>query len=253
MKSRLYRGTLFHIRHQPKQHQFQYQVFMPFVHLQALPELVDHMPLWSARRLALACFRRSDFLGDPSVPLIEAVNRRIEEETGERFEGDIFLLANWRYFGFQSNPIACYFCYGANGELQYLVAEVTNTPWGERHSYVLKPQPGQATLTAQFGKAMHVSPFNPMDMQYHWRSSMPDEQFILRLSTLQNGERVFDATLSLMRTPITGRSLTTVLACYPAMTLKVVAAIYWQALKLKWKKTPFFPHPNKIGGSSEKV
>src|SRR5210317_2048502 len=118
MISRLYRGTLYHHRHTPTQHSFQYSVFMPFVDLDALPELVADIPFWSAQRFALAQFRRADFLGDPTQPLASEVRRRILEETGQTHEGKIFLLANWRYFGYQNNPIACYFCFDQQDQLR---------------------------------------------------------------------------------------------------------------------------------------
>ena len=76
-----------------------------------------------------ARFLRRDFLGAPEIPLADAVRQRIKEETGKDHAGPIYLLANWRYFGYQNNPIAVYYCYDAAGEqLQYVVAEVTNTP-----------------------------------------------------------------------------------------------------------------------------
>ena len=257
MKSRLYRGTLFHTRRSPKRHSFSYRVFMPFVHLQSLPALVDDIPFWSARRFAPARFKREDFLGDPNKPLIDEVRRRIREETGNEHDGPIYLLANWRYFGFQINPIACYFCYDPSGDrLQYLVAEVTNTPWDERHSYVLTAPPSGDTLSAEFDKAMHVSPFNPMNMVYRWRSSAPGDSLTIRLTNLQRSSqapsetrgdalRIFDATLNLQAEPFTANALRRAILGFPFMTLKVFTGIYWQALLLLLKGVPIHAHPNR--------
>ena len=124
MKSRLYEGQVRHRRVQPKAHEFSYRVFMPYLCLDELPELFDNNWLWSARGRALAQFRRSDFLGDPQVPLQQEVRRRIFEETGKTHSGPIYLLANLRYFGYSMNPIACYYCFNEDeSRLEYLVGD----------------------------------------------------------------------------------------------------------------------------------
>lgn len=255
MKSRLYEGVLRHRRLQPREHAFEYKVALPFLCLDELPELFDGRWLWSARGRALAQFRRSDYLGDPAVPLVDAVRARIREETGDSHDGPIYLLANLRYFGYCINPIACYYCYSADGgQLEYLVAEVTNTPWEERHSYVLRgPGPDRQWLRTEFDKAMHVSPFNPMDMRYHWRSNLPGERLSLHLENHADGEKVFDATMALTARPLTAASMARLLARYPFMTARVGLAIYWQALRLFLKGVPFHAHPAKqaIGARHE--
>ncbi|MEP6389849.1 MAG: DUF1365 domain-containing protein [Halioglobus sp.] len=244
MKSRLYTGSLRHRRHQPREHRFSYRVFMPFINLAELPELFNGNPLWSATGFALARFKRSDFLGDETLPLEDEVRRRIREETGESHAGPIYLLANLRYFGYQMNPIACYYCFNEDEtDLQYLVAEVNNTPWDERHSYVLRgPEAGQ-WLSTQFEKKFHVSPFNPMGMNYHWRSNTPGKRLVLHMATTVKADTIFDATLALKAQPMTRGALNKMLLRYPFMTAKVALAIYWQALKLFIKKVPFYPHP----------
>ena len=116
MTAKLYSGTLRHARYSPKKHAFSYKVFMPFVELETLPELTARLPLWSTKRWAPARFLRRDFLGAPEIPLADAVRQRIKEEMGKDHAGPIYLLANWRYFGYQNNPIAVYYCYEAAGE-----------------------------------------------------------------------------------------------------------------------------------------
>ena len=217
---------------------------MPFICLDELPTLFKGNPFWSSTRPALARFRREDFLGDPDLPLVDEVRRRIREETGAEHRGPVYLLANLRYFGIQMNPIACYYCYSEDeSRLEYLVAEVNNTPWDERHSYVLRgPETGQWLKTG-FDKAFHVSPFNPMDMQYRWRSNNPDKRLVLHLANESGGETVFDATLALKARPMTAAALNAQLLLYPFMTARVALAIYWQALKLFLKGVPIHAHP----------
>ena len=245
MKSRLYEGVVRHRRLHPTSHEFSYRVFMPYVCLDELPELFSGHLLWSARGRAPGQFRRSDFLGDPNLPLQDEVRRRIFEETGVNHEGPIYLLANLRYFGFNMNPIACYYCFSADeSRLEFLVAEVNNTPWNERHSYVLPgPQQGR-WLRTEFDKQLHVSPFNPMDMRYLWRSSTPDQRLVLHLANTEQGRRVFDASLSLSARPMTATNLNRTLWRYPLMTARIALAIYWQALRLFVKGVPFHSHPD---------
>lgn len=244
MKSRLYVGTLRHRRHLPRSHAFSYRVFMPFLRLDELDEVFVQSPLWSARGFAPARFRRDDFLGDPAKPLDEEVRRRIREETGQEHTGPIYLLANLRYFGLQMNPIACYYCYSDDeSRLEYLVAEVTNTPWNERHSYVLPAGEHSRVLRCEFAKGFHVSPFNPMDMRYHWRSNLPGKNLAIHLENHTQEGRVFDATLAMEAQPLTAASMHNVLARFPLMTAKVALAIYWQALKLFIKRIPYHAHP----------
>jgi predicted NAD/FAD-binding protein/DUF1365 family protein len=245
MKSAIYEGWVRHRRESPKQHAFNYRVAMLYLNLEELPQLFDNCIGWSARRAAPGRFRREDFLGDPALPLDQAVRERVREETGEVPQGPIFLLANLRYFGFIMNPICCYYCFAPDGEtLQYLVAEVNNTPWDERHSYVLTAEPGQRWLRCSFPKTFHVSPFQPMDMTYHWRSNKPGSNLALQLANSEAGEVVFNASLSLKRKPATRAALHSFLLRYPFMTIKVCLSIYWQALRLWLKGIPFYSHPN---------
>lgn len=257
MESAIYRGRVRHRRQHPVNNTFQYKLFMMYLDLEELPTVFHGHPLWSVDRFNLACLLRRDHLGGRGTPLEEAVRDLVKERTGLRPSGPIRLLTHLRYFGHCFNPVSFYFCYDRSGSrLETIVAEINNIPWKEQHCYVLGDRENEGKdpwKRYRFPKAFHVSPFMDMEIDYDWRFRAPDQRIQVHMINYEHGKVLFDATLSLERTPITGRSLTTVLARYPIMTLKVVAAIYWQALKLKLKKTPFFPHPDKIEGPLEKV
>ncbi len=242
--SAIYTGRVRHRRFSPRRHAFSYRVFMLYLDLSELDGLFARSWLFSHRRPALGWMRREDFLGDPALPLEEAVRRRVAEEQGERPAGPIRLLTNLRYFGKLMNPISCYYCFAEDGErLQYIVAEVTNTPWGRRHSYVLPADPAQARQRIDFAKELHVSPFNPMEMVYRWYGRTPGERLSVHIENHRAGRKEFDATLSLRREAISTANLRRKLLRYPWMTLKVAAAIYFEALRLAIKRVPYYAYP----------
>ena len=245
MHSCIYKGWVRHRRLAPTQNRFRYRMFMLYVDLAELPRLFDGVPFWSARRPALAWFRRADYLGPADVPLSDAVRDLVEARTGRRPAGPIRLLTHLRYFGYCMNPVSFYYCFDAADErLEIIVAEITNTPWGERHQYVLSVEQGAPPFKRfEFDKRFHVSPFMPMDMQYHWSFNSPARRLVVHMQNFLEGGFVFDATLGLERSALGAAALVRLLLSYPLMTLKVVAAIHWQALKLWLKKTPVHDHP----------
>ena len=253
MNSSLYVGYVGHRRFFPRRHQFRYKLFMVYLDLAELDMAFQGRWLWSARRPALAWFRRKDHFGDPKLPLDIHVRDWVEQQIGRRPEGPIRLLTHLRYFGYCLNPISVYYCFKADGiELDALVAEVSNTPWGEKIGYVLDvaDQSG-GNQRAEFPKAMHVSPFMPMDLRYGWHSTPPGPHLAVHLDVFKGPSRWLDATLSLRRQPLNGRSMAGVLLRFPLMTLKVVAAIHWEALRLLFKRIPIVAHPPTSGKPME--
>jgi len=259
MHSCLYNGLVRHRRHEPAGHQFRYELFMMYLDLAELPHLFDDSWCWSARGPALASFKRSDYHqtlndgadGTDELSLDEAVRRTVTGHTGRRPDGPIRMLTHMRYFGYIFNPVTFYYCFDSAGtKVQTVLAEITNTPWKERHAYVLPISAATRTdnvLRFEFGKEFHVSPFWPMDMSYDWRFTEPGEELRIHMENLQHKDgasrRAFDATLTLQREEITSAALSRALLRYPLMTAKVSGAIYWQALRLWFRRTPFFTHP----------
>lgn len=244
--SAVYEGVVTHHRHAPHEHAFSYRMAQLYLDLDEIDRVFGDRWLWSAKGRNVAEFRRSDYLGAPELPLAEAVRERARTSLGYRPDGPVRVLTHLRYAGVVFNPVTFYYCYEADGvTLDCVVAEITNTPWRERHSYVLRVD-GNAeghVIDASFPKAFHVSPFMPMDRSYRWRFTRPDEHLRVHMDVLREGVREFDAHLSLHHRELTGASLARVLWRYPLMTAKVVGAIHLEAFRLWLKRNPIHDHP----------
>ena len=258
MFSAIYEGTVRHRRFAPVKNEFSYGLFMMYLDLAELNEVFRDFRLWSVDRPNLACLRRRDHVGDPAVPLDEAVRGAVTEHTHARPAGPIRLLTHLRYFGHCFNPVSFFYCFDSDDtRVETIIAEITNTPWGERYCYILPEVMNEHRgrwKRYRFPKTFHVSPFIDMDVDYDWRFSEPGERLQIHMEDFRQGDKFFDATLSLRRRPITGAGLAHVLARYPLMTVQVLAKIYWQALRLRIKRAPVYPRPTerqaRHGGSS---
>ncbi len=252
--SAVYEGVVRHRRHFPHAHAFSYRMAQLYLDLDEIDRVFAGRWLWSAAGRNLAEFRRSDYLGPPGRPLSDAVRDCAARALGRRPAGPVRLLTHLRYAGYVFNPVSFYYCYAPDGEtLECIVAEITNTPWRERQAYVL-PIPGAArrgTLWAwDFAKTFHVSPFMAMSRRYDWRLSEPGRNLRVHMRVLNGEAAEFDASLVLERRPLDPASLRRVLCRYPLMTLRVITAIHWQALRLWVKGNPVHSHPHPVAGHS---
>lgn len=249
MNSCIYQGVVRHIRYFPVQNEFSYSLFMLYLDLAELDHVFAKRSFWSVGKPNLAWLKREDHFGDPKFSIDESVRQLVEKETGKRPEGAIRMLAHLRYYGYCFNPATFYYCYDKSGTvLETIIVEIHNTPWGDVFCYVLDMQKGlneDEKSSFDLEKIFHVSPFIDMDIKYHWSFEEPDEELKVHMEDHKDGEMLFQADLELQRAEITGARLARMLCLYPPMTMKVVAAIYWQAFRLWIKGAPFYTHPKK--------
>ncbi len=263
LSSAIYKGHVRHRRFTPVTHEFEYPLFMLYLDLDELPQILK--PHWFAswNRLNLVSLKRDDYFNPQTQDLKQAVMDEVlqyAQAQGVELEkiDRVMMLTHARYFNVIFNPVTFYYCFDKDNQLIAIQAEITNTPWGQRHSYVMLP--GHAVADKhyqakhkhhefQFDKAFHVSPFNPMDMQYRWVVSPPDSALHIHMDNTQGQgqdiEKHFDATLSLTRYEWQSNFAKTLIH-YPFMTVKVMWGIYWQALKLWLKRAPFYDHPDTV-------
>lgn len=262
----IYRGRVRHRRHAPRRHAFGYRLFLFALDLDRVEEAMAVSPLLGYERFAHSSFRRADYLGEPARPLDEAVRDHVQAEAGFRPDGPITLVTQLRTLGTSFNPVSFYYCWTPDRTgLQAVIAEITNTPWGERHRYVL-PWPGGRPGAAfdadasgsrrsarwNFRKAFHISPFSAMELDHDWRFAVPGERLgVHMINRSQASGAEFDATLLLERRPFTRREVHRALARHPLMPQKTLLGIHWQALRLWLKRAPFHTHPAKRARPAE--
>lgn len=247
INSCVYRGYVSHRRFEPA-HQFRYSTSWMFLDLDEIDYLVQTRRCFSTRKFAPMSFFRSDHAGDPQVSLKSAIAMKIREECGVAVSGPIRLLTQLRHFGVYFSPINVYYCFADDQQLVALVAEVSNTPWNERHSYVLWEGNRTADNPACYShpKAFHVSPFMDMHAHYDWQIHPPDAHLKLSLACRKEGKTTFHAALDLRRVVLTDNQLMLSFMRRPIAAAHIMSAIYFQALRLWIKKCQFYPHPQTV-------
>jgi hypothetical protein len=223
---------------------------MAYVDISSLKSAMKRSLLWNINKPAIVSFRRKDYHGDPTIELDSAVRKTLLDKTGKQFKGPIRLLTHLRYFGHCFNPVSFYYCFDENDKkVEAILAEVTNTPWKERHTYVIDEKleaDQKISFTATPKKQFHVSPFWGMDHDYEWFFSNPDEALNVIMKNYKDGQKVFNVALSLKRRDFNKKGLIKAVLRFPLATIVVVYRIHLQALMLLIRRAPFFTHPDKL-------
>ncbi len=253
MRSAIYVGEVWHRRNLPRSHELRYRVAMPYISMDEVDEVLGMHPLWSERAGAPMRWRAQDYLPSPGLPspgsagaLAERARDRVGELCGRRPAGAVALLANWRTLGWSFNPLSLYYCFDPGGDLAAVLGEVTNTPWGERQTYLFGLS---GTLERKMDKGMHVSPFCGMDQSYRVVAPEPGSSLRVRVDVVEAGQLVIETKLALERRELSRASMTAMLLRHPAMAQRVSAGIYSNAASLWAKGVPYHRHPPKSKSS----
>ena len=241
----LYVGPVMHARLKPKPHRFTYDVFSLLIDLDRLAEADRASRLFSVGRFNLVGFFEGDHGLKNGRPLVEQTRETLTQAGVDLAGGKILLLCYPRILGYQFNPIATYWCYGADGDLEAVVYAVTNT-FHERHAYVAPVRDGELTpagLRQARDKLMYVSPFLDMGMAYAFRMRPPGDSVRLRILESDEEGPILSATFAGERRRLTGRAIARLCAAMPLMTVKIMAAIHWEALRLWLKGVRLADHP----------
>ena len=241
----LYFGDVMHARLKPMGHRFSYRVMSLLIDLDRLDAADRTSPLFGVNRPALYSFHESDHGPRDGSPLRAHAQARAAEQGVDLAGGRVLLLCYPRLLGFAFNPLSVYFCHRGDGELALIIYEVRNT-FGDLHSYVLPIKPGEASpagIRQQQDKQFYVSPFIDMTMRYHFRIQPPVDTVRLRILETDRDGPVLAATFNGRRRALTTAALLRSFVALPLVTLKVIAAIHWEAVRLWAKGARLVPRP----------
>jgi hypothetical protein len=239
--SSLYVGSVMHRRLKPRVHQFRYRAFWLLIDLDELTSLSGELRWFSHNRANLFSLRDADHGDGGARPLRAQAEAKLREAGVTLAGGTIRLLCMPRMLGYCFNPLSVYFCSHADGTPAALIYQVHNT-FGERLSYVIPVRDGGG-LRQHCRKALYVSPFLPMDMRYDFRVHGPDERLAVGIRASTSEGPILNAVMAGERQDLTDRNLLRVFFAIPAITLKVMAAIHWEALRLWLKGVRLQPRP----------
>lgn len=240
MRSAIYTGTLIHSRRSPARNTFRYPISFFVLDLDELPELDRRLALFSVNRPNLVTLRDKDHF-DGTLPVKEAAVRFCSERGVE--VDRVLMLAQLRVLGYVFNPVTFHWCYGPDGRLACMIAELNNT-FGERLPELLRGP----SLEYEHDKRLHVSPFFGLDQSYSYAFSEPEDEVWARVHVRENGHVPLSAVLHGHRQPLTNATLAGALVRYPLMPMQVTALIHWQAVRLWWKRVPFHRKPPFVPG-----